>query len=186
MIVKRWKVIFLLCGCSLLVFLHLSDNEHVKKKKQSAKDSLDTILKTVVNFPRIGFGREGQLQNDEALTQETTTPQEATTILPASYTTKENNFDTLKQAIVVFPSTTNCSNGQGLKGKSNKGLFVPTLYAYPCRKWQSPPPKEHMWPIALPPTRGSVLEDTYVRYSDQKVNITVDLMMSHVTWRCSG
>ncbi|XP_042873223.1 carbohydrate sulfotransferase 10-like [Penaeus japonicus] len=177
MLNKRRKILFVLSGCSLLLFFHLKDYEYNTIYKQNVKDNVHEIMQRVQNIWSLEHENDTEIRRPPL--QETTTPLPTTTqFFSLGTLVQEQSNAPTKGSEVVFPSTTNCSKDQNLKATSKKGPFVPTLYGYPCRRWQDSSPQNRLWPVVLPPSRGSVLEEAYVRFSDSKVLDLMDVQMS--------
>lgn len=176
MLNKRRKILLLLCGCSLLLsFYHLRDYEYDKLYEQNVKDNVQELVQRVQKIWIL------EHKDDSPSTRtplpETTTLSDATTQrFPVDPGRGKANF-TGDKSEVAFPSTTNCSKDQNPKSTRKKGPFVPTLYGYPCRKWQASSPRNRLWPAVLPPSKGSVLEEAYVRFSDSKVKFCLSFIV---------
>ncbi|XP_027233440.1 carbohydrate sulfotransferase 10 isoform X1 [Penaeus vannamei] len=190
MLNKRRKILLLLCGCSLLLsFYHLRDYEYDKLYEQNVKDNVQELVQRVQKIWILEH--EDDSPSTRTPLPETTTLSDATTQrFPVDPGRGKANF-TGDKSEVAFPSTTNCSKDQNPKSTRKKGPFVPTLYGYPCRKWQASSPRNRLWPAVLPPSKGSVLEEAYVRFSDSKVLDLVDVQMGvqrrrlqHLTSTC--
>lgn len=185
MLNKRRKILFVLSGCSLLLFFHLKDYEYNTIYKQNVKDNVHEIMQRVQNIWSLEHENDTEIRRPPL--QETTTPLPTTTqFFSLGTLVQEQSNAPAKGSEVVFPSTTNCSKDQNLKTASKKGPFVPTLYGYPCRRWQDSSPQNRLWPVVLPPSRGSVLEEAYVRFSDSKVILLCCVSSSKVSCDCAS